>query len=57
MSKSMEKELESAGIEAEYKLESPISLSEDEKALVRKLDRRILPLACLLYLFACKQNL
>ncbi|KAF4564556.1 hypothetical protein EYR40_010722 [Pleurotus pulmonarius] len=52
MSKSMEKELESADIEAEYKLESTISSSEDEKALVRKLDKRILPLACLLYLFA-----
>jgi hypothetical protein len=28
-------------------------LSEEEKDLVRKLDRRILPIACLLYLFAC----
>ena len=27
---------------------------EEEKQLVRKLDRRILPIACLLYLFACK---
>lgn len=26
----------------------------EEKALVRKLDNRILPIACLLYLFACK---
>lgn len=28
-------------------------LSEEEKDLVRKLDRRILPIACILYLFAC----
>lgn len=26
---------------------------EEEKKLVRKLDRRILPITCLLYLFAC----
>jgi hypothetical protein len=25
----------------------------EERQLVRKLDRRILPIACLLYLFAC----
>lgn len=25
----------------------------EEKKLVQKLDRRILPIACLLYLFAC----
>ena len=28
-------------------------LSEEEKDLVRRLDWRILPIACLLYLFAC----
>lgn len=27
---------------------------EEEKRLVRKLDKRILPFACLLYLFACE---
>ena len=27
---------------------------DEEKRLVRKLDRRILPIACLLYLFACQ---
>ena len=27
---------------------------EEERKLVRKLDLRILPIACLLYLFACK---
>ena len=26
----------------------------EEKKLVRKLDKRILPMACLLYLFACE---
>lgn len=29
----------------------------EEKRLVRKLDKRILPIACLLYLFACKSRL
>lgn len=28
-------------------------LSQEEKDLVRRLDWRILPIACLLYLFAC----
>ena len=28
-------------------------LTEEERILVRKFDKRILPLACLLYLFAC----
>jgi hypothetical protein len=27
---------------------------DEERALVRKLDKRILPIACLLYLFACQ---
>ena len=26
----------------------------EEQALIRKLDRRILPIACLMYLFACQ---
>jgi hypothetical protein len=29
-------------------------VSEEERRLVRKLDRRILPIACLMYLFACQ---
>ncbi len=28
----------------------------EEKRLVRKLDYRIMPIACLLYLFACKSS-
>lgn len=28
----------------------------NEAAFVRKLDRRILPIACLMYLFACTSN-
>ncbi|KAG2154195.1 major facilitator superfamily domain-containing protein [Suillus bovinus] len=31
---------------------NPIVISDEEKRLVRKLDRRILPITCLLYLFA-----
>jgi hypothetical protein len=30
--------------------------SHEERLLVRKLDRRILPIACLLYLFACQSS-
>lgn len=32
---------------------SIIIISLQEKRLVRRLDRRILPIACLMYLFAC----
>lgn len=34
--------------------EVPVSESEEERRLVRKLDRRILPITCLMYLFACQ---
>lgn len=34
-------------------LEEFLADSAEEKRLVRKLDRRILPITCLLYLFAC----
>jgi len=33
--------------------EIPLATPEEERSLVRKLDRRILPITCLLYLFAC----
>src|ERR1700735_1771746 len=32
------------------------SVSHEERLLVRKLDRRILPIACLMYLFACQSS-
>jgi hypothetical protein len=32
--------------------EGPVSV--EERRLVRKLDRRILPITCLMYLFACQ---
>lgn len=37
--------------------EEPIVVSVEERQLVRRLDRRILPIACLMYLFACKSFL
>jgi hypothetical protein len=32
----------------------PVSVSVEERRLVRKLDRRILPITCLMYLFSCQ---
>ena len=32
------------------------AVSPEERRLVRKLDRRILPIACLMYLFACQSS-
>ena len=34
-----------------------LSRAAEEKRLVRKLDKRILPIACLMYLFACKSTM
>ena len=31
-------------------------VTEEERRLVRRLDMRIMPIACILYLFACKSN-
>jgi hypothetical protein len=42
---------ESASIRSEVQQEGGVSL--EERRLVRKLDRRILPIACFMYLFAC----
>ena len=33
-----------------------LEILPEEKSLVRKLDTRIMPLACILYLFACECN-
>ena len=38
-------------------LNSDGSQTPEEKALVWKLDKRILPITCLLYLFACASSL
>jgi len=38
----------------EKQLQFTTATPEEEKRLVRKLDRRILPITCLLYLFACE---
>jgi hypothetical protein len=42
---------ESASTQSEVRSDGNVSL--EERHLVRKLDRRILPIACLMYLFAC----
>lgn len=34
-----------------------VEVSQEEKRLVRKLDSRIMPIACILYLFACESSL
>ena len=43
---------ESAG-EPGLAVEKELVISDEERRLVRKLDWRILPIACLMYLFAC----
>ena len=40
------------GIQPAVRPEDPVSV--EERRLVRKLDRRILPITCLMYLFACQ---
>lgn len=42
----------SIDLDASVRPEDPVSV--EERRLVRKLDRRILPITCLLYLFACQ---
>jgi len=43
--------------ESESDIRPFFEISTEEKRLVRKLDARILPIVCLLYLFACKSHL
>jgi hypothetical protein len=45
---------ESPGIQPAVRPEDPATV--EERRLVRKLDRRILPIACLMYLFACQYH-
>jgi hypothetical protein len=39
-------------VQSDVQPEGPVSV--EERRLVRKLDRRILPITCLMYLFACQ---
>jgi hypothetical protein len=48
--KGQESQSETAPSDKEVRLEK----SPEERKLVRKLDVRILPITCLLYLFACR---
>ena len=41
-------------VQSDVQRDEPVSDSEEERRLVRKIDRRILPIACLMYLFACQ---
>jgi hypothetical protein len=45
-----------ASIQSEFESDDLLSFdkSTEEKWLVRKLDRRIMPIICFLYLFACR---
>jgi hypothetical protein len=45
------------GCSGESETRPLIKKSVEEKGLVRKLDQRILPIICLLYLFACESHL
>lgn len=53
---SYDEKIEDASSEEENYVPAPIdpAREKEERALVRKLDNRILPIACLLYLFACE---
>lgn len=56
-----EREEDGPGMEGVGELDMLIPLDPDpdaqERRLLRKLDKRILPILCLLYLFACEFNL
>jgi hypothetical protein len=41
-----------ASVQSDVQPGGPVSV--EERRLVRKLDRRILPITCLMYLFACQ---
>ena len=41
-------------VEVERSAPSPSYTEDEERALVRKLDWRIMPIACIMYLFACE---
>lgn len=43
---------EPSSVQSDVQPEGPVSV--EERRLVRKLDRRILPITCLMYLFACQ---
>ncbi|KAI0295759.1 hypothetical protein BC826DRAFT_270405 [Russula brevipes] len=45
---------ELGSLQPDVRREEAAIVSEEERRLVRKLDRRILPIACLMYLFACQ---
>jgi hypothetical protein len=45
---------EPTSVQSDVQPGGPVSVSVEERRLVRKLDRRILPITCLMYLFACQ---
>ena len=52
--KSHETVLESPSVQPDVQAQAEDPASVEERRLVRKLDGRILPIACLMYLFACQ---
>jgi hypothetical protein len=54
MSLSIEDINDKTGEEQGEHAHSSFLNADEERRLVRKLDRRILPIACLMYLFACR---
>lgn len=53
LTKGYDEKLESGSDESSQPQALDPDRLAEEKRLVRKLDKRILPIACLLYLFAC----
>jgi hypothetical protein len=54
MSQSVEDINDKTGEEQVDYARPPCLNADEERRLVSKLDRRILPIACLMYLFACR---
>ena len=53
-SPSFDENLKTSGADRDVVVESElVSPSAEERRLVRKLDWRIMPIACIMYLFAC----
>jgi hypothetical protein len=54
MANNLDEKLESASESGSQPIDVDPEKITEERKLIQKLDRRILPITCLLYLFACR---